>query len=112
MQVRESLTMESGGGTQLWCSKCKEIQECKVLWYDNTSKGNFSNREFPDLHWRERPRECNKCGHLFNTYEIEKSAIDELVSLRTLVNEIKSSIEIQQKSPTAILRFLDSLSDE
>jgi hypothetical protein len=104
--------MESGGGTKLWCSKCKDIRECKVLWNDNISKGNFFNPEFPDLHWRERPRECNTCGYLFNTYEIEQSAIDELVSLRTLVKEIESSIAIQQKTPTGIPRISNSLSDD
>ena len=91
--------MESGGGTQLWCSNCDEIQECKVLWYDNDSKGNFVNNEYSDLHFRQRPRECNKCGHLFDTYEINSSVIDELIELRKLMCSIKLSINEQQKVP-------------
>ena len=108
----DSLIMGSGGGTQLWCPKCDAIHECKVLSYDNTLKGNFSHTEFPDLNWRERPRECNNCGDQFDTYEIERSAIDELVELRKLVQGIKSSIEEQQKDPTSLLKLLKSLKDD
>lgn len=104
--------METGGGTQLWCHNCAGIRECKVLWYDNTSKGNFYNTEFPDLQWRERPRECNSCGHHFNTYEIEQSAISELIELRKLINEIQRSIETQQKFPTKLQKIINSASED
>ena len=104
--------MESGGGIQLWCSNCAGIRECKVLWYDNTSKGNFYNTEFPDLQWRERPRECNSCGHHFNTYEIEAAAISELIELRKLLKDIQKSIETQQKFPTAIEKIINSPNEE
>jgi transcriptional regulator NrdR family protein len=104
--------MESGGGTQLWCPKCDAIRECKVLWYDNSSKGNFVNDEFPDLHYRERPRECNKCGEHFNTYEINDSAIDELVELRKLLQIIKQSIENQEEAPTRLHKILKSINNE
>ena len=96
--------MESGGGTNIWCPKCDAIRECKVIWYDNASKGNFVDDEFPDLHWRERPRECNHCGYQFNTYEIEYSAISELIELRKLINEMKNKIIGQQKYPTKTLK--------
>lgn len=85
--------MEQGGGTQLWCPKCRSIKVCKVLWYDNFSKGNFTHPEFPDFHFRTRPRECNSCGHHFYTYEINATAIDELISLWKLMVEIKQSID-------------------
>jgi hypothetical protein len=99
--------MESDGGTQLWCPKCDEIQECKVISYDNDSKGNFFHKEFPDLQWRARPRQCNVCDHHFNTYEIEQTAIDELVELRKLLIELKTSIELQEQFPTKILKFIN-----
>ena len=86
--------MESGGGTRVWCPKCKNIRACKVLWFDNHSKGNFFHPEFPDLKWRERPRECNTCGYHFNTYEIsDKSVINELVTLRKAMLSIESSVD-------------------
>lgn len=99
--------MESGGGTRVWCSQCDAIRECKVLWYDNYSKGNFFHKEY-DLHWRARPRECNTCGGLFTTYEIDSSIIQELISLRKLIIEIQSKIEVQNQYPTEILKFLYS----
>lgn len=91
--------MESGGGTQLWCLKCQDIQECKVLWYANDFKGNFFHQDYPDLRWRQRPRECNKCGTHFDTYEVNESVIDELVELRKLISHIKVSIDEQQRVP-------------
>lgn len=110
--MRETSYMETGGGTKLWCPKCDQIRVCKVLWYDNLSKGNFVSKEFPDLHWRERPRECNICGHHFSTYEIENSVVDELIELRKLILEIKRSIEAQQEAPTPIAKFLGTLEGE
>ena len=91
--LSQCLRMESGGGTQLWCPKCKAIRPCKVLWFENSSKGNFIDNDFPDLHYRERPRECNKCGEHFNTYEIQDSAIEELKELRKLLQGIKTKAE-------------------
>lgn len=112
MVLGHSFIMETGGGTQLWCPKCDAIHECKVLWYENTSKGNFFHTEFPDLHWRERPRECNKCGNQFNTYEIDGSVISELVELRKLFQKIKSDIEEQQKAPTGLLKLLKTIKED
>ena len=86
--------MESGGGTRIWCPKCESIRACKVLWFANESKGNFFHPEFPDLNWRERPRECNTCGYHFTTYEISGfSAISELVTLRKAMISIESSFD-------------------
>ena len=104
--------MESGGGTQLWCPNCAGIRECKVLWYDNISKGNFYNTEFPDLQWRERPRKCNSCGHHFNTCEIDQRAISELIELRKLLVEIKTNIERHQKVPKNFQNIKNSESDK
>jgi transcriptional regulator NrdR family protein len=112
LYLGQSLGMESGGGTQLWCPKCDAIQTCKVLWYDNTSKGNFIDTDFPDLHYRERPRECNKCGEHFNTFEINSDAIDELKELRKLVEGIKQSVEDQQKAPTRIHKIIQSYKND
>jgi transcriptional regulator NrdR family protein len=106
LYLSQSTGMESGGGTQLWCPKCDAIRACKVLWFDNASKGNFIDSEFPDLHYRERPRECNKCGEHFNTYEINQSAIEELKELRKLIQGIRQSIEEKQKAPTKIQKLL------
>lgn len=104
--------MESGGGTQLWCYKCKAITECKVSMYYNDSKGNFSSSEFKDLNWRERPRECKICKAEFETYEIESSAIRELIELRKLMIAIKSSIKMQEENPTSFRKFLKSLDED
>jgi transcriptional regulator NrdR family protein len=104
--------METGGGTQIWCPKCKSIRECKVLWYDNTSKGNFYNKEFPDLNWRQRPRECNSCGHTFDTYEIHSSAIKELIKLRKTLTSIQKTIELHQSSTSAVDELLDALRED
>jgi len=91
--LRESVAMESGGGTRIWCPKCEDIKACKVLWYDNISKGNFFDKDFPDLQWRERPRECNTCGTHFNTYEISSFAIKELIALRKALELIESDFD-------------------
>jgi transcriptional regulator NrdR family protein len=98
--------METGGGTQIWCPKCKSIQECKVLWYENTSKGNFYNKENPDLNWRQRPRECNSCGHNFDTYEIHSAAIEELMQLRKTLTSIQKTIDLHQSSTSAVDKLL------
>jgi transcriptional regulator NrdR family protein len=105
--------METGGGTNLWCPKCACIKECKVLWYENKSNGNFFDTDFPDLHWRERSRECNSCGHQFNTYEIEGTTVSELIELRKLLKEFQKLIEEQQKYPTSLQKTIhSSLSDD
>ena len=96
--------MESGGGTRLWCSRCGEIRECKVLWYDNYAKGNFVDEDFSDLHYRQRPRECNTCGGIFNTHEVDSSLIDELVALRKLIIGFQINIEKQRLDITEIIK--------
>ena len=100
--------MESGGGTRVWCYKCNAIRACKVLWFANESKGNFIHDEFPDLCWRERPRECNTCGTHFNTFEIHSSAIIELVALRKLLQEIASIVEDSEANNKKLLKILKS----
>jgi len=102
--------METGGGTNLWCPKCAGIKKCKVLWYENKTNDNFYDTEFPDLHWRQRARECNFCGHQFNTYEIEDSAVSELIELRKLLKELQNRIVEQEKNPTRIQKIIDSFS--
>jgi len=104
--------MESGGGTQIWCYKCDALTKCKVLFYNNDSKGNFSSTDFKDLHWRARPRECNRCGAQFTTYEINDDAVEELMELRKLVIEMKSSIEKQIEAPTSIDKLIKNLASK
>ncbi len=96
--------MESGGGTQVWCANCGAIRECKVLWYDNYAKGNFVDEDFSDLHYRQRPRECNQCGDTFYTCEVDSSVIKELVALRKLILGFQVNIEDQQKSITEMIK--------
>lgn len=103
-KLRQSFVMESGGGTQVWCANCGAIRECKVLWYDNYAKGNFVDEDFSDLHYRQRPRECNTCGKIFNTREVNSSVIDELVALRKLFLGFQVNIEDQQKSITEMIK--------
>ena len=62
--------------------------------------GNFSHSEFPDLNWRQRPRICLECDSEFNTIEIQKEAVDELVELRRLMKRIKEDISVQEQYPT------------
>ena len=101
--------MKNLNGTNTWCNKCQSVTECRVNEYENDSKGIFTDTTYPDLSYRIRPRECLDCGYQFRTYEIEESAIDELVELRKLIASINSKVLEQIQSPTSIDKLLNSL---
>ena len=89
--------MGTNSGTGIYCPLCKSIQICRMRTeYDSFSKGNRYETEYPEIQYFMRPRECMKCGHDFETYEIASGFILELVKLRELVEQMKLTINKYQ----------------
>ena len=77
------------GGTQMWCPRCQEIQVCSVVNYGTGWDDRLSgHHEFREIQWRVRERECLSCGYSWETYEVEKRFVDELIKSRKVLKEL------------------------
>ena len=59
------------GGTKLHCPSCDETTVCAALPYSGGEQLEYS--EAIDLWSFARDRECQSCGYLFETVEVDRS---------------------------------------
>ena len=97
-----------GGGTSIYCPKCREITSCRVpndLGVDRSRNYKIDNNSIESYFCRSR--ECLECGWLFETYEIwsqspllvTKEHCDSLAStVSELNNRIISLSELINKN--------------
>lgn len=86
------------GGAQIWCSKCRSITACKGVEPKEIKKylkrgRRWYMKEHEDVHWFQRGRICQSCGHGFITSEVNREFLDELIELRDALGEIKKNTE-------------------
>jgi len=73
------------GGLSLWCSNCKDLEVCASLPLERmglSRERRFFKTDNDDIQWFRRCRECQACGFVFLTAEVEESALHELAQLR------------------------------
>ncbi len=89
----------SEGGTTMYCPNCQKDKVCRSIGVGNfgeeTYFGNYKDEQrrnidkYPDLSFFMRGRECQTCQKKFLTVEIHENALNELVRLRAVLEEIK-----------------------
>jgi len=88
----------NNGGTEMYCRNCETTQFCKKInlseFGDESYLGDCSNEQrrwsskYPDLQFFMRGRKCLVCKSEFITVEIHESALQELVRLREIWDDI------------------------
>jgi hypothetical protein len=101
-----------GGGTQIYCPECHEIQVCRAI--PTTKLGLPSGQRWHrighgDINWFRRGRECLACGNEFTTAELDEDFVDELVELRNALRQIKRNAERYVESASEAATALDDL---
>ncbi|GAB3903283.1 hypothetical protein GCM10028803_31450 [Larkinella knui] len=81
---------------KIHCPSCKKTTYTRSIptykIYQNTNEGDpkarlLCNSKHADILWYRRGRECQICGKIFLSAELDESFIEELVQLRELVIE-------------------------
>lgn len=81
------------GGTQMWCKECREVRVCRaVSSAEHASGQRYYNKRHPDIQWFERTRECLTCSSQWETREVDRALIDELIVLRNAVNDVRVAV--------------------
>src|SRR5438093_151209 len=87
--------------TQLYCPVCRETHICtaldtaqaKIQLHYKIERGRFFNKEYPDIQWFRRYRECGGCGSVFETAEVSEGLVDELSHLRRQLQRLRREVE-------------------
>lgn len=102
-------------GTDVWCPACQAFTTCAAIPAENVD-GDTSLRgqrrtmkEYPDLSFFLRGRECRKCLHTFLTAEIDLDILDELMRLRTSVSEATKTAEAASTHGKALVQAVEKL---
>lgn len=86
------------GGTQMYCPHCKCIRVCEAV--PTTKCGalipagqRWYRKDYEDVQWFRRGRECKACGQHFITAEVNELFLTELGELRNALASIKKNAE-------------------
>ncbi len=107
----------SKGGTDMFCSSCKEVTTCKAVPVPQVTgdSNDYGQRMYykkhDDINWFQRGRECLLCGHEFVTAEVDIEFLEELTDLRDALKEIKENAEAFVKESSAASKSLSKLGD-
>jgi hypothetical protein len=85
------------GGPLLNCPKCGKLNHCVSIRLYKAGENNDRNLHFVnhnDICWYRRARKCEGCDEIFLTAEIAEKFLEELVDLRSKLNE--AGIDDQQ----------------
>jgi hypothetical protein len=82
------------GGTSMWCPKCKKATQCAAIPLERERSSERIQQKVVkagngEIHCFERDRKCTVCGEEFETVEVEKDFLYELVKLRDFVGNIQ-----------------------
>ena len=78
------------GGTQMWCKECKAVRVCRAV--TNADGQRYYSTRYPDIRWFVRLRECLTCENRWVTYEVDRTLIDELITLRDGIKDVRSAV--------------------
>lgn len=102
----------SRSAAKLWCPNCADIHPCRSVSpsYVGEDSGNrFYREDAEDVRYFRRFRECTNCGDHFETSEVEAKFLDELITLRSALADLKrnaSDYEADAKKAASKLRRL------
>jgi hypothetical protein len=83
----------------MWCPECSSIQVLKAVpaaYITGEARDHnqrWYRKDYPDIHWFQRGRECLKCGHSFLTGEAQLTMLQELAELRDALASVKRNAE-------------------
>lgn len=100
--------------TKIYCPHCDEIHPCWSVSFSvigETSGRRFYRLDHNDINWFRRARECENCSEVFTTAEINEAFLEELVSLRDALKDIKSNAQEYQEDAKKASKTLDKLSE-
>lgn len=101
------------GGTRTWCPNCKEVRVCRAEnphQVAGDSGQMWQRPDHKDITWFRRLRICKECNHRFLTAELEEKFVEELVTLRSSLVDVKKRIGTFAKQSASAARSLDDLS--
>ena len=103
------------GGTNMWCSNCEDITECKAVPAAHITGNNADYQQTkymvngPDINMFQRGRRCLTCDYEFVTLEIREDFVTELIMLRNSLRAIKKNSENYIKESSAASKTLREL---
>lgn len=103
------------GGTNMWCSNCEEITECKAVPAAHITgrTADYQQTKYmlqsPDIKMFQRGRRCLTCDYKFITLEIDEDFFIEFLMLRNSLRDIKKNSENYIKKSTAASKTLREL---
>jgi len=109
--------MKEHRGTQMYCTKCKEITVCKAIPLSHIglkSSQQLYDGNHTDLQWFRRARECQRCNEVFVTSEIPETFLTELTELRNTIVDIKKNAKNAKeymKNTVSAINSLEKLND-
>lgn len=95
------------------CPNCKEVTVCKAIPPAHIaveSGQRWFRVGHEDVAWFRRGRECLECGGEWLTAEMPEDLVDELVTLRNALADIKSNAESYIAESHAASQALENLS--
>ena len=82
----------------MWCAKCKMDTKCAAIPLErDRSDQRVQNKALAAgvgiVHFFARDRACTVCGEEFETVEVDKGVLYELVKLRDFLQEARSQAQ-------------------
>lgn len=102
------------GGTQMHCPECREIRVCTAIPTSQLGLAPGQRWErvgHEDIAWFRRGRECRSCANQWVTAEINEELLDELVTLRNTLADVKRNAEAYVRESEGAARALSGLTD-
>ena len=82
----------------MWCPKCEKDTKCAAIPLkrddsDERAQHKLLETGGGEFHFFERDRKCTVCGEEFETVEVDKGVLYELVKLRDFLQEARSQAQ-------------------
>lgn len=82
--------MGRDGGTQMWCATCKRVRVCAAVYATDHARGHLLvSTAHGDVNYRVRMRECLSCFSTWETCEIPRTLVEELMELRDVLGDLR-----------------------